>query len=208
MSILLLACLFVWPGTARAATLADRSGHFTLELPEGWEVTDQDFRQVRPGLAEFFDCLDVNAAELRFLGWLPNQRGEGNQAVSAAFCVTYRPQGLSKAGRIVRESSGKQREEASARFIDVFVSKIHDNYAKRKLKLEDLSADLIEAGNDLVLVLDSRINSPVGPFMRSTTAVLHGDGIVEIAMIYAPDAPKIVTDQLDALSQSLNWLKN
>lgn len=201
----LFFCLLFSATAAGAAPVRDETGHFSLDLPEGWNMAGQDFSgPERDNLAKFFDCLDAEASELRFLGWIKPAPGA---SIPAAFCVTYRPEGVGKAGRILRESEGKQKEEATSRFIDVFVARMHENYARRGLEMEVGSADLLEAGEDLVLILEAGLRSKTGTFRRSSTVFLHEDALLEIGAIYTRKTPVFAMDQLDALPQSLIWLK-
>ncbi|MDR2800351.1 MAG: hypothetical protein LBB52_03680 [Desulfovibrio sp.] len=201
----LFCCLFFGAAAAGAAVVKDETGHFSLDLPEGWDMAGQDFSgPERDRLAKFFDCLDAEASELRFLGW---RKPADGASIPAAFCVTYRPRGAGKAARILRESEGKRKEEATAGFINVFVARMQENYARRGLEMEVGSADLIEAGEDLVLILEAGLRSRTGTFRRSSTVFLHDDALLEIGAIYTRKTPVFAMEQLDALPQSLNWLK-
>ncbi|MDR1489164.1 MAG: hypothetical protein LBS65_01570 [Desulfovibrio sp.] len=201
----LFFCLFFAVTAAGAGTVRDETGHFSLDLPEGWNMAGNDFSGPdRDHLAKFFDCLDAETSELRFLGW---RKPVAGASIPAAFCVTYRPQGAGKAAQILRESEGRRKEEVTARFIDVFVARMHENYARRGLAMEVGSADLIEAGDDLILILDAGLRSRTGTFRRSSTVFLHEDALLEIGTIYTRKTPISAMDQLDALPQSLIWLK-
>lgn len=185
-----------------AAIMPDSS--VTLRVPDGWDSVHRDFSGLTPpSVAGALDCVDANPSELTLVGWKLDESG----VVEGAYCVSFRKNGMGRALNILKTSQGKEKEEAAAKFTDTFAGVIMAGYSKRKMKVVDMSADLINAGKDVVMVLDGKIRDTSGEYIRSATVYLHNDSMLSINSVYKTTSPVKIADQLDAIPVSVEWRK-
>lgn len=197
-SFFLLLLLPSYP--AFAATIAPDQD-FTLQAPDGWEVLSRDFANLtHPSVAHVLDCVSDDPAELKQVGWKIE-----NGKVFGAYCISYRKSGMRQAAVLLKYSKGKEHEDLTAKFVDTFAGAIHAGYAKRNITVRDMSADLLDAGDDIIMILDSRIAGEAGDYVRSATAFLHDDSLLNVGFIYNTSAPLSVREQLEAMSLSVKW---
>lgn len=174
---------------------------FRMSAPDGWEHLIRDFSNLtHPTVAHVLDCVDENPALLKQVGW----KMDGKK-VLGAYCISYRKSGMRQAAVLLRYSKGKEHDDLAKKFIDTYAGEIAGGYQRRDIRLSGMSADLLEAGQDLIMILDSRIDGSTGQYMRSATIVLHDDALLNVGTVYALDAPQAVKDELDALPLSVVW---
>lgn len=174
---------------------------FTMAAPDGWEYLIRDFGNLtHPTVAHVLDCVDDDPSRLKQVGW----KMDGKK-VLGAYCISYRKSGMRQAAVLLGYSKGKEHEDLAKKFIDTYAGEIVGGYRKRDVALTDMSADLLEAGKDLIMVLDSKISGVTGEYMRSATIILHDDALLNVGAVYALDAPQAVKDQLDAMPLSVTW---
>ena len=192
--------LFV-PLCAGAATvMPDVSVRVTV--PDDWEKVDSNFSGANAEVSRIFDCTSESSSQVKTLGWKSGSDGQ----VTAAFCISYQRSGIGKMRNLLRSSKGPEREAIATKFLDSFAGKLKSEYAvKRKMPLSDLSADLMEAGSDFVVVMDGKITDGGGRLFNSSTIYLHGDSLLRISFVYKNSTPSFVVDQLDAIPLSVEW---
>lgn len=190
------------PAVAFAASVSPDTD-FSLTVPEGWELLGVNGASLPEAVAKRLDCVDDAPSEGKLVGWKTDAGG----AFVGAFCVTYRKSGMGKALRMIKSSRGKQREDMAAKFIDTFAGTLHAGYAKRDMRVVDLSGDLLDAGDDLIMIMDGKVQGGDGTYMRSSTVIMHGDGMLNVGSVYGAAAPDAVRDDLDGLPLSVVWKK-
>lgn len=199
-SLLAVALVIIFCPFAIAATVRP-DADFSMDTPDDWDSLRRDFaRLAHPTVAHMLDCVDDNPSHLKEIGW----KVEGNK-VLGAYCISYRKSGMRQAAVLLRGSKGKEHEALAKKFIDTYAGEIQSGYQRRGIALTDMSADLIDAGKDLFMILDSKISDPTGQYMRSATVILHDDALLNVGTIYAVNAPLVVRDQLEAMPLSVTW---
>lgn len=202
----ILVCLTVavWmtftAGSAGAAVVLP-SPDVSVVIPDGWETAEGDIAAARNVLLRFFDSAGEQSSRLKALGW----KTKDNDII-AAFALVYHPSGMGKVRMLLKNSSGKEREAVAARFLDSFAGKIKDEYVnKRNMGVTALSADLLEAGDDFVVIIDGKITEGSRKRLRSSTIYLHKDALLHISVIHDESVARAVRDQLDAIPLSVEW---
>jgi hypothetical protein len=176
----------------------------SVSIPDGWETLGRDVAELAdPDVKRLFDCLDESVGELKVLGW---KKGTDN-ALQGAFCLRYRKDGMGKVLGLLKQSAGKERDEAAGRVIDAFAGDIHASYGRRDMRVTDMSGDMLDAGDGVIMILDGKIQGAGFSLMRSTTAILHGDSLVHVGVVYVATAPPSVVEQLEELPLTVKWKK-
>lgn len=202
-SYLFLLPLFLLCAAPALAAGVQPDRDFSMNIPDGWETVNRDgLNRVNPAVKDMFECLDGPEQNLRLAGW----KMEGGK-VLGAFCVRHIRSGSGKTLKLLKESTGKSRDYIAGKFIDTFAGDIHAGYGKRGMRVTEMSGDLLEAGSDLIMVLDGKIQGKDRQLMRSTTVFLHGDSLVNVGVVYALDAPAALVKELDELPLSVTWKK-
>lgn len=201
LAFLTTLTLQVFLGSTAFAESVRPDADFTMTTPDGWDSLNCDFAELyHPTVAHMLDCVDEEPSRLKQIGW----KMEGSK-VLGAYCISYRKTGMRNAAVLLRNSRGSEREALSKKFIDTYAGEIQSGYRRRGIALTDMSADLLEAGKDLIMILDSKISGPGGKYMRSATIILHDDALLNVGTVYALDAPSAVSAQLDAMPLSVVW---
>ena len=125
--------------------------------------------------------------------------------VLGAYCVSYHKSGSRQAAVLLRYSKGKEHDDLAKKFVETYAGVIAGGYKRRDIRLIDMSADLLEAGKDLIMILDGKVDGSTGQYIRSATIILHDDSLLNIGAVYALDAPQAVKDELDAMPLSVTW---
>jgi len=176
---------------------------FTLELPDDWNYLIREYRDLtHPTVAHVLDCVNDDPSELKRVGW---KMRDGK--VAGAYCVSFRKSGMRPAGVLLKYSTGEERERISKSFVDTYASEIFSGYTDRKIRVKDMSADLLEVEQDFILVLDCAISGDTGEYIRSATIVLHDDSLLKIGTVYPVGAPDSVVELLDTVPLSVKWKK-
>lgn len=198
----LVALLFLVLTPAHAAEVSPDSS-FLITVPDGWEsLGTGSVSQAPQAVVKAIDCANEDPGDVKLLGWKLSSGGE----FEAAYCISYQRRGMGKLRQIIKSSSGADRKKASDKFIDTFASKLNEEYSiKRKMTLSDLSADLMTADNDVVLVMDGKLKGQGRELLRSLVVYLHDDGLLNISFIYDVNAPLHVSRALDVLPISVKW---
>ena len=68
-----------------------------------------------------------------------------------------------------------------------------------------MSADLLEAGDGFVVVMDGKIADGAATLMNASTIYIQGDGLLRISFVYRGSTPPAVVEQLDAIPLSVDW---
>ncbi len=202
LSAVALLCCLMLPGSFAAAEVLTPDAGVSLTVPDDWEKVTSGFTSANPEVSRIFDCATEDPGRLQTLGW----KSEGDGKVTAAFCVSYQKSGMDKVRGLLKNSSGKEREAIAAKFLDSFAGKLKAEYTvKRKMAVKDLSADLLEAGDGFVVVMDGKIVD--GPVTRinSSTIFLHDDSLLRISFVYSESAPASLVERLDAIPLSVEW---
>ena len=199
--LLLLAGCFLFSTPALAATLQP-GANVSLQTPPGWNEAARDFGTVvHPTVKHVLSCVDTDSSELKQVGWLIK-----DGSVEAGYCISYRKSGMGKALGILKNAKGKDREAAADKFADTFAGVIQAGYDKRGIRVEAMNAELIDAGRDVIMVMDGIIHAgSAGTYMRSETVFLHGDSMLSIGAVHAGKAPATVSAQLEAIPLSVKW---
>lgn len=196
------ALLAAMPVGQAAAGRVHPDRDFSVNVPDGWQTLSDGIRQnVPPSVSSVLDCVDDVPSELKMVGW---KLGE-NDKVEGAFCITYKKGGFGKVRQALKESKGKDRETLVAKYMDSVAAHIKQGYENKRGMRVAMTGELLEAGQDFVLVLEGRVKGPEGQRARTATAYLHGDGQVTINGLYALDAPDAVLNALDAIPVTLQW---
>lgn len=199
-AITTVALLTIFCPPALAASVRP-DADFSMDTPDDWVTLRRDFTGLaHPAVAHMLDCVDDNPAHLKEIGW----KVKGNK-VLGAYCISYRNSGMRQAAVLLRQSKGNEQKALTKKFIDTYAGEIQTGYKRRGIALTDMSADLIDAGKDLFMILDSKISGPTGRYMRSATVILHEDALLNVGTVYAVDAPVAVKDQLEAMPLSVIW---
>ncbi len=190
---------------------------FTITVPDGWESLQRNFSErMDSRVARVFDCVDEDPARLKQAGWklaegqdagldATQDAGSDTGKVLGAYCISYRKEGMRPAAVLLHYSRGEQHETLVKKFIDTYAGEIEGGYQKREMPLRDMSADLFEAGADLILIIDGRVSDESGSYIRSATIILHDDSLINIGTVYAEDAPAKVKEELEAMPLSVVW---
>ena len=199
--VLLLACSLFFSVPALAATLQPGS-NISLQTPSGWSEAAGDFGTVvHPTVKHVLNCVDTDPSELKQVGWLIK-----DGSVEAGYCISYRKSGMGKALTILKNAKGKDRDAAADKFADTFAGVIQAGYDKRGVRVEAMNAELIDAGRDVIMVMDGIIHAgSAGTYMRSETVFLHGDSMLSIGAVHAGKAPASISAQLEAIPLSVKW---
>lgn len=194
-------CLLLPLSIAEAATLMPDAS-VKVAVPDDWEKVDGNFSGANAEVSRIFDCTSESPSQLKTLGWKSGSDGQ----ITAAFCISYQLSGIGKMRNLLKSSQGKEREAIAAKFLDSFASKLKSEYTvKRKMALSDLSAALMEAGNDFVVIVDGKITDGGRRLFNSSTVYLHGDSLLRISFVYRDSTPPSIVDQLDAIPLSVEW---
>lgn len=197
-----LFAFFLAAVPARAATVEPHPS-FTMETPDGWDYLIRDFDNLaHPTVAHVLDCVNDDPAELKRVGW---KREDGK--ILGAYCVSFRDSGMRPAGVMLKYSSGKDRERIIQSFSDTYASEIYSGYAGRKVQVREMSADLLEAGEDFILLMDCAISAQTGEYIRSATIILHDDSLLKIGTVRPVGAPESMIEILEAMPLSVKWKK-
>ena len=196
----LLWCPLLPAGLARAETLHPDSG-VSVTVPDGWERAGSGFASANAEVTRIFDCMAEDPGQIKTVGW----KAGGDGKVTAAFCISYQKSGISKVRSLLKNSKDKEREAVAAKFLDSFAGKLKSEYAKRKMKVADLSADLLEVGDGFVVVMDGKIVDGATTLLNSSTVYLQGDALLRVSFVYNESTPASVVEQLDAIPLSVNW---
>lgn len=203
IAILITAGCFLFGlqgGSACAASISP-DPDFTMTTPDGWDILLRDFSNLtHPSVSHVLDCVDDDPSQLKQIGW----KLQDNK-VLGAYCITYRKSGMRQAAVLLQYSKNEERDALAKQFTDTFAGEIQSGYAKRKIALTAMSADLLKAGKDIMLILDSTATASTGSFMRSSTVILHDDSLINIGTVYAIDAPESVKQALEAMPLSIKW---
>lgn len=174
---------------------------FSIVTPDGWDHLLRDFSNLtHPTVAHVLDCVDEDPSLLKQVGW----KIEGGK-VLGAYCISYRKSGMRQAAVLLQYSKGAEHDALARKFIDTYAGEIHSGYQRRDIALTDMSADLLEAGKDLLVIIDSKIAGATGRYMRSATIILHDDALLNVGTVHAEDAPQAVRDQLESMPLSVTW---
>lgn len=197
----MLLILFSVPQCFAAEANLDSS--FSLQVPAGWETMSSDVMGTAPKqITDMLDCAREDPSSAKLLGWKLGNEGR----FEGAFCISFQRSGMGKLRNILKTSTGNNRQQASDKFIDTFASKLHEEYGvKRNMAISGLSADLMDADNDVIMVMDGKIKSPDREYMRSLLIFLHNDSLLNISFIHGTDVPASIVEQLDAIPVSLKW---
>lgn len=199
----LLCSLFL--GLALPAHAAQVRPHpaFSLNVPDGWESSGTGgVHQAPQSVRDVLDCANEDPGEIKLMGWklLEDGRFEG------AYCISYQRRGMGRLREILRNAVGDEAKKAADKFIDSFASKLNDEYGrKRKMTISDLSADLMKADNDLIMVMDGKVSGGGRQFLRGLVVFLHGDGLLNVSTIHDVRAQSQVKQALDAIPVSVSW---
>lgn len=198
---IILALFGFLPQAFAAETNLDSS--FSLQTPGSWETMSRDVMGTAPKkVTDMLDCLQEDPSNAKLLGWKLADDGK----FMGAFCISFQQTGMGKLRNILKTASGDNRQKASDKFIDTFASKLHEEYGlKRNMSISGLSADLMDADNDVIMVMDGKIKSSDRDYMRSLLIFLHNDSLLNISFIHGVDVPASIIDQLDAIPVSLKW---
>lgn len=194
-------CLLLFSGSFARAETVSPDTNVTVAIPDGWETVTSNFTSANADVARIFDCTAEDPRQLKVLGW----KAESDGKVSVAFCISYQKSGIGKMRSLLKNSKDKEREAIAAKFLDSFAGKLKSEYEKRNMKVVDLSADLLEAGNGFVVVMDGKIADGATTRFNSSTVYLQGDALLRISFVYTESTPPSVVDQLDAIALSVNW---
>lgn len=198
---LIAAAITLMLAPAAYADTVQPDPDFSITTPDGWEHLLRDFSNLtHPTVAHILDCVDENPALLKQVGW----KIEGGK-VLGAYCISYRKTGMRQAAVLLQYSKGKEHDALAKKFIDTYAGEIDSGYQRRGITLTDMSADLFEAGKDLLMILDSKIAGSTGQYMRSATIILHDDALLNVGTVYAEDAPQTVREQLESMPLSVIW---
>lgn len=201
LAFLTTLTLQVFLGSTALAESVRPDADFTMTTPDGWDSLRRDFSELsHPAVAHVLDCVDEDPSRLKQIGW----KMEGSKVIGA-YCISYRKSGMRNAAVLLRNSKGNEREALSKKFVDTYAGEIQSGYQRRGIALTDMSADLIEAGKDLIMILDSKISGPNVQYMRSATIILHNDALLNVGTVYALDAPSAVSASLEAMPLSVVW---
>lgn len=185
---------------AAAETSPDPS--FVINTPEdGWESTSAP-HQAPDDVKRILDCANEDPGEVKFMGW----RLAADGRFQGAYCLSYQRRGMGRLRDILRDSNPEKAKQAGDKFIDTFASKLNDEYSrKRNMILSDLSADLMKADNDVIMIMDGMATGGGIEYMRGIVVFLHNDSLLNISSIYDKRAPETVKRALDAIPVSLRW---
>ncbi len=195
----MLAGFFLLCGAAFGASLQLEPG-LSLQSPASWESLDSDFHSVPSAVRHVLNCVDAKAGELRRVGWLMD-----GPSVQGAYCVSFRQKGMAKALDILKKARGREREAAADRFADAIAALIQAGYNARRIHVDSMRAETIEAGTDVVMVLDGIVRDGTKEFLRSETVFLHGDGMLSIGAVQDAKASPSVSAELEAIPLSVQW---
>lgn len=205
MKLVLLLSSLIWlicvPQVFAAEANLDAS--FNIQTPAGWETMDRDVMGSAPSkVTDMLDCAREDPSNAKLLGWKLADDGK----LMGAFCISFQKSGMGKLRNILKTATGDNRQKASDKFIDTFASKLHEEYGvKRSMAISGLSADLMDADNDVIMVMDGKVKSSDREYMRSLLIFLHDDSLLNISFIYGADVPGSIVEQLDAIPASLKW---
>ena len=196
-----LALLLFIPEALAAEANIDPS--FSIDVPSGWETLDTGLMSLAPkAVTSMIDCAREDPSNAKQLGYKLAEDG----TFLAAYCISFQRSGMGKLRNILKSSTGENRQKASDKFIDTFASKLHEEYGvKRKMAISGLSADLMDADKDVIMVMDGKVKAGESDFMRSLLIFLHNDSLLNIGFIHAAGAPSTLVEQLDAIPVSLKW---
>ena len=196
-------CVFLL-AAALAAEAADirPDPSFSLTVPDGWETLQGSVRQAPESVKAAIGCADEDPGEIKVLGWELAEDGRFH----GAYCISYQRRGMGRLRDILNDPNPDKAKEAGDKLIDSFASKLNDEYSrKRNMTVSDLSADLIKADGDVIMVMDGLVTGSGVQYMRGTVVYLHDDALLNISSIYDKRAPETVRRALDAIPVSLRW---
>ena len=199
-TVALVCCTLLAASFVRAEMLRPDSG-VSVTVPDGWERAGGGFASANAEVTRIFDCTAEDPGQIKTLGW----KTESDGKVTAAFCISYQKSGIGKVRSLLKNSKDKEREAVAAKFLDSFAGKLKSEYAKRKMKVADLSADLLEVGEGFVVVMDGKIVDGATTLLNSSTVYLQGDALLRVSFVYNESTPASVVEQLDAIPLSVNW---
>lgn len=203
MKVLALVAVMIClvSGSAAHAERINPDPDFSMDTPKGWDYLLRDIANLtHPTVAHVLDCVDDDPSQIRQVGWKLDDK-----KVIGAYCISYRKSGMRPAAVLLQHSKGKEHEALAKKFIDTYAAEIQSGYQRRNIPVTDMSADLFDTGDDLLMILDARISDATGEYMRSATLILHDDALVKIGTVYRLDAPSDVTEQLEAMPLSITW---
>ena len=187
--------------TAQAADISPDPS-FSVSVPDGWETLQGSVRQAPESVRAAIDCADEDPGEIKVHGWALAEDG----GFHGAYCISYQRRGMGRLRDILNDPSPDKVKEAGDRLIDSFASKLNDEYGrKRNMTVSDLSADLLRADGDVIMVMDGMVTGSGIQYMRGTVVYLHDDSLLNISSIYDRRAPETVKRALDAIPVSLRW---
>ena len=188
-------------GFAGAAVVMP-DGKVSVTVPDEWEKANSRYASANAEVTRIFDCANEDPARIKAFGWKTGSDGK----VAAAFCVTYYSSGMGKMRTLLGASQGKEREALAAKFLDTFAGKVKLEYqGKRQMPVNGLSADLLEAGENFVVVMDGQVHDGARVLFRSSTAYMHGDALLSVNWVHDASAPQSLVQQLDAIALSVEW---
>ncbi len=174
----------------------------TLAVPDWKMLNHADMNLAPEAVKKVIDCANEDPGEEKLLGWI---LGEG-ETFQAAFCLSLQKKGMGKLRSLIKSSQGPRRKQLSDNFIDTFASKLNEEYkTKRGMALLELSGDLMDADNDLILVMDGKLKDTNRQLIRGLVVFLHKDSLLNVSVIYDAAAPEEVVRRLDAIPISLSW---
>lgn len=196
-----MGCFLLLPAGFAGAEMLQPDSGISVTVPDGWERAASGFASANAEVARIFDCTSEDPGQIKTLGW----KAESDGKVTAAFCISYQKSGIGKMRSLLKSSKDKEREAVAAKFLDSFAGKLKSEYAKRKMKVADLSADLLEVGDGFVVVMDGKIADGATTRLNSSTVYLQGDALLRISFVYTTSTPASVVEQLDAIPLSVDW---
>lgn len=186
---------------AGAASLQTDSA--TLAVPDGWQSAKGNYASSVPASVNaVFDCVSRNPNEVKIVGW----KLEGD-VVEGAYCVTHQKSGMGRVREILKTTQGADREKAASAVMDAFTAEVQAGMTSKGLSVSDMSANIIEAGKDLLVVIDGKGSGSAGSFVRSSTMILHGDGLLTVGSLHKDSASGALVKQLDDIAASVKWKK-
>lgn len=185
---------------AHAATFQPDSS-VAMNVPDGWQSSKSNYGSTVPApVNAVFDCVSRNPSEVKIVGW----KLEGD-TVEGAYCVTYQKSGMGRVREILKTTQGENREQAAAKVMGAFAAEVQGGMANKGLSVTDFNANIIDAGKDVVVVVDGKGSGASGEFARSSTMILHGDGLLTIGSLHGTAASGETVKQLDAIAGTVKW---
>lgn len=198
--LLLLAGVTAFAPSAFAAQISPDPS-FTLNVPDDWEGTGA-VHEVPQVVKNVIDCANEDPGEIKYAGW----RVAADGRFMGAYCISYQKRGMGRLREILQSGDSEKAKQAADKFLDTFASKLNDEYSrKRNMTVNDLSADLMKADNDVIMVMDGMMTGGGVQYLRGIVVYLHNDGLLNISSIHDKRAPDTVRRGLDGIPVSLRW---